>query len=139
AGAFCMIDDWSDEETDSPLYADERNFYKVEKWTRDGAKMYGLRWSTIPPYPIKHLAFANRVALIAAREGWCLRFASWFVDGHDQSGEQELTGAWGEIGQEPSCHSCKSRWDIVPDGRYRRCSSNARQTGTMRLVYTLKT
>ena len=28
--------DWSDEETDKPLYADDRNFYKVEKWTKDG-------------------------------------------------------------------------------------------------------
>jgi hypothetical protein len=26
----------SDEETDDPLRADDRNFYKVEKWTRDG-------------------------------------------------------------------------------------------------------
>jgi hypothetical protein len=25
-----------DEETDDPLVADVRNFYKVEKWTRDG-------------------------------------------------------------------------------------------------------
>jgi hypothetical protein len=23
------------EEADSPIYADDRNFYKVEKWTRD--------------------------------------------------------------------------------------------------------
>jgi hypothetical protein len=34
-----MADDWSDEETDNPLYADDRNFYKVEKWTRDGTKV----------------------------------------------------------------------------------------------------
>ena len=26
---------WSDEETDEPLIADHRNFYKVELWTRD--------------------------------------------------------------------------------------------------------
>ena len=26
-----MTDDWSSEETDDPLYADRRNFYKVEK------------------------------------------------------------------------------------------------------------
>jgi hypothetical protein len=25
-----------DEETDNPLLADDRNYYKVEKWTRDG-------------------------------------------------------------------------------------------------------
>ena len=29
-------DNWSHEETDDPLYADRRNFYKVEKWSRDG-------------------------------------------------------------------------------------------------------
>jgi hypothetical protein len=30
---------WSDEETDEPLIADNRNFYKVEKWTKDGSKV----------------------------------------------------------------------------------------------------
>ncbi len=34
-----VVADWSDEETDNPLYADDRNFYKVEKWTKDGAKV----------------------------------------------------------------------------------------------------
>ena len=27
---------WSDEETNEPLIADHRNFFKVEKWTKDG-------------------------------------------------------------------------------------------------------
>jgi hypothetical protein len=31
------MNDWSDETTDDPLYADDRNFYKVEKWTKDGS------------------------------------------------------------------------------------------------------
>jgi hypothetical protein len=30
------------EETDSPTYADDRMFYKVEKWTRDGTKVERL-------------------------------------------------------------------------------------------------
>ncbi len=30
------MNDWSDEKTDDPLCADRRNFYKVEKWSRDG-------------------------------------------------------------------------------------------------------
>ena len=30
---------WSNDETDDPLQADERDFYKVEKWTIDGAKV----------------------------------------------------------------------------------------------------
>jgi hypothetical protein len=32
----------SDEETDDPLYADRRNFYKVEKWRRDGKRIDSL-------------------------------------------------------------------------------------------------
>ena len=35
-------DDWSHEETDDPLYADRRNFYKVEKWSRDGQRVEEL-------------------------------------------------------------------------------------------------
>ena len=30
-----LVSDWSDEETDEPLLADHRNYYKVEKWSRD--------------------------------------------------------------------------------------------------------
>jgi hypothetical protein len=29
----------SDQETSNPLIADVRNFYKVEKWTKDGSKI----------------------------------------------------------------------------------------------------
>jgi hypothetical protein len=34
-----MPADLSDEETLNPLKADDRNFYKVEKWTKDGTKV----------------------------------------------------------------------------------------------------
>jgi hypothetical protein len=44
-----MSDDWSeewpDEETDNPLLADDRNFYKVEKWTKEGAKIDRLLYA----------------------------------------------------------------------------------------------
>ena len=33
------VSDWSDEETADPHYADRRNFYKVEKWSRDGLRV----------------------------------------------------------------------------------------------------
>jgi hypothetical protein len=36
------MSNWSDEETDEPLIADHRDFYKVEKWTRDGTKVDSL-------------------------------------------------------------------------------------------------
>jgi hypothetical protein len=34
-----MTNDWSAEETDDPLHADRRNFYNVEKWSRDGRRV----------------------------------------------------------------------------------------------------
>jgi len=36
-----MPDDWSSEETDDQ-YADRRNFYKVEKWSKDGMRVIEL-------------------------------------------------------------------------------------------------
>ena len=44
AGAAHM-NDQPDEETDDPLVADVRNFYKVEKWTRDGTKVDSLLYA----------------------------------------------------------------------------------------------
>jgi hypothetical protein len=38
-------DDWSDEETNDPLVADAHNFYKVEKWTRDGTTVDSLLYA----------------------------------------------------------------------------------------------
>jgi hypothetical protein len=34
-----------DEETFESLHADERNFYKVEKWTKDGSKVDSLLYA----------------------------------------------------------------------------------------------
>jgi hypothetical protein len=34
-----LMSNQSDEETSEPLLADERNFFKVEKWTKDGGKV----------------------------------------------------------------------------------------------------
>jgi hypothetical protein len=39
------VSGWSDEETRDPLYADDRNFYKVEKWTRDGMAVERLLYA----------------------------------------------------------------------------------------------
>jgi hypothetical protein len=33
------VNNWSDETTDDPLLADDRNYYKVEKWTKDGGRV----------------------------------------------------------------------------------------------------
>jgi hypothetical protein len=38
-------EDASHEETTDPLVADARDFYKVEKWTRDGTKVDSLLYA----------------------------------------------------------------------------------------------
>jgi hypothetical protein len=40
-----LVSDWSDEESDNPLLAHERDFSKVEKWTKEGAKVDRLLYA----------------------------------------------------------------------------------------------
>jgi hypothetical protein len=39
------LSDWSDEQTNDPLYADDRNFYKVEVWSGDGMRIDALLYA----------------------------------------------------------------------------------------------
>ena len=40
-----FMSDRPDQETDDPLYADRRYFYKVEKWSRDGLRVMLLLYA----------------------------------------------------------------------------------------------
>ena len=40
------MSDWSDEETDNPLYADDRNLYKVELWTKEEQRVLRLLYAS---------------------------------------------------------------------------------------------
>jgi hypothetical protein len=46
---------WSDEQTDNPLRADDRNFYKLEKWTKDGTKIERLLYAGNHPEKAREL------------------------------------------------------------------------------------
>jgi hypothetical protein len=39
------MSDQPDEETDEPLIANDRNYFKVEKWTKDGSKVERLLYA----------------------------------------------------------------------------------------------
>ena len=46
------------------------------------AALYGLPFAGPAPYPLKDVSLADGVALIGAREGWCLEYAAAvIVDG----------------------------------------------------------
>jgi 2-hydroxychromene-2-carboxylate isomerase len=71
------------------------------------ASLYGVPWSGIPPYPLKHLTFANRIALIGTKEGWCADYVRaayrrWFGKGCDVSVEPDLSDSLRDIGQDPN-------------------------------------
>lgn len=40
-----MSSNWSAKETDDPNYADDRNFYKVERWSKDGLHVIDLLYA----------------------------------------------------------------------------------------------
>jgi 2-hydroxychromene-2-carboxylate isomerase len=70
------------------------------------ALMYGVPWSRIPPYPLKHLTFTNRIALIGTKEGWCAdyvraAYGRWFSRGCDVSVEPDHSDSLRDIGRDP--------------------------------------
>ncbi|MGR3320742.1 MAG: 2-hydroxychromene-2-carboxylate isomerase [Pseudooceanicola sp.] len=71
------------------------------------AKRFGLAPVLPAPYPLEAFDRANRVAVLAAQEGWCgdyLRAAyrAWFESGLPAGGEANLAVALGACGQDPA-------------------------------------
>jgi 2-hydroxychromene-2-carboxylate isomerase len=69
------------------------------------AAMYGLNPTLPAPYPLKELELANRVAIIAAGEGWIEDYARaayrhWFEAGEPAGSEPNLTRSIEECGQD---------------------------------------
>lgn len=70
------------------------------------AAVHGLPFSGRPPYPISALGRANRIALVAAEEGWVVPFVQaayrkWFLR-HEQPVDHEtIAGDLLALGQDP--------------------------------------
>ncbi|PDT54625.1 MULTISPECIES: 2-hydroxychromene-2-carboxylate isomerase [Sinorhizobium] len=71
------------------------------------AAKFGLPLRFPIPYPLADLAAANRVAVLAAQEGWCPAYAiaayrRWFVDREPAGSEPNLSASIKEAGQDPA-------------------------------------
>jgi 2-hydroxychromene-2-carboxylate isomerase len=60
-----------------------------------------------PPYPLKAFDLANRIAVVAADEGWCddyarATYSRWFGLHEEAGSEPNLSNALREIGQDPA-------------------------------------
>ena len=81
---------------------------KVEYMWRDierRARGYGFVANVPAPYPLQEFDLANRVAVLAMKEGWCEDYVRetyrlWFIDGHEAGSDVNLTQTLSEVGQD---------------------------------------
>jgi 2-hydroxychromene-2-carboxylate isomerase len=71
------------------------------------AGLYGLPIRVPAPYPLTHWDTANRVAVLAAAEGWVADYARasyrrWFQEGQEPGCDPNLGDSLREIGQDPA-------------------------------------
>ncbi len=82
------------------------------------AGMYGIPIQVPAPYPLKEMELANRVAILAARKGWCPDYAvvtyrRWFQGGLEPGSEPNLTDSILEVGQDPRRVIAEARSDDI--------------------------
>ncbi|GEC33975.1 2-hydroxychromene-2-carboxylate isomerase [Sinorhizobium fredii USDA 205] len=70
------------------------------------AAKFGLPVRLPIPYPLADLALANRVAVLAAKEGWCSAYTiatyrRWFVDREPAEREPNIAASIEEAGEDP--------------------------------------
>ena len=61
------------------------------------AAQFGLEWKGIPPYPVDRTGLANRLGVIAGKEGWAPEFTraayrAWFIE-HKDFGHPEVAAS----------------------------------------------
>ena len=82
------------------------------------AQRHGVPFAAIPAYPIDADELANRVATIAASEGWCPQFAkaayaSWFIENKDPGKVEHLSALLQGLGREPGPIIARADSDAV--------------------------
>jgi 2-hydroxychromene-2-carboxylate isomerase len=97
------------------------------------AEMYGLPAHVPAPYPLAEWDTANRVAVLAAIEGWVAAYARatyrrWFQDGLEPGTEPNLSESLREIGQDPSRVIASAATPEI-EGAYEAATGAARDLG----------
>jgi 2-hydroxychromene-2-carboxylate isomerase len=97
------------------------------------AEKYGVPFQEPPPYPIKDSDLANRIAIVAAREGWCADYVRatyrrWFVERHEAGSEPNVSDSLREIGQDRARVLALAQSDDVGSA-YAAATDEARKLG----------
>ena len=97
------------------------------------AAMHGLPARVPAPYPLAEWDTANRVAVLAATEGWVEDYARatyrrWFQEGLEPGSEPNLSDSLREIGQDPSRVTVQAATPEI-GASYEAATSTARDLG----------
>jgi 2-hydroxychromene-2-carboxylate isomerase len=97
------------------------------------ARNYGFEPKLPAPYPLAEFDLANRVAILAASEGWCPDYAvsayrGWFHSGQEPGSEAGLSRALEEVGQEKDCALERARSPEIGE-RYLSATEEAKALG----------
>lgn len=97
------------------------------------AQRHGVPFAGIPDYPIDVDELANRVATLAALEGWCAPFAraayaAWFLERRDSGEPGVLADILQRLGQNPDKIVAAANSQAIRD-RYAAETATARDLG----------
>jgi 2-hydroxychromene-2-carboxylate isomerase len=97
------------------------------------ARTYGSEPKLPAPYPLAEFDLANRIAIVAASEGWCRDYAraadrGWFHAGNEPGSEPGLSNSLGEIGQDRARVLALATSDET-DESYRKATEEAKALG----------
>ena len=97
------------------------------------ARTYGFEPKLPAPYPLVEFDLANRIAIVAASEGWCSDYAraayrGWFHAGNEPGSEPGLSNALGEIGQDRARVLALAKSEET-DQSYRKATEEAKALG----------
>jgi 2-hydroxychromene-2-carboxylate isomerase len=97
------------------------------------AAMYRLHIKVPAPYPVAQWDVANRIAVLAAQEGWVndyarATFRRWFQNGLEPGVEPNLSESLEECGQESTRVLSRAEKDDIGDV-YEAATAEARQLG----------
>jgi 2-hydroxychromene-2-carboxylate isomerase len=97
------------------------------------ARRHGIPFDSIPDYPNDADELADRVATVAALEGWCPSFAkaayrSWFMENRDPGKLEHLSGILQRLDKDPSDVVARANSQEMRD-RYAQETETARALG----------
>ncbi len=97
------------------------------------AALYGLPIRLPMPYPLAQPDVANRVAVLAATEGWVAEYARaayrrWFLEGLEPGIDPNLGDSLRELGQDPARVMARAAADDIGEA-YDAATNEARELG----------